>query len=312
MGCVLAAVASAQAADPWLRPFAPDSIWNTAIPSDATYEPANLPASSYIGCDLEWHIKVAADDPIYPVFSPSTWEKRWPGVRLIGELQFPDDLIIPDADPPDTPNACAAFLMPDGRTIRQLEPACRRQRGKHIVGWLHPEDQDLLGPGIKGTHYGSGLSALGGSIRPGELTGKEPIRHALKLNVWGKHLYYGEDVPGFRWPADRSDEDAETLYQGKNPKLVMGTLLALPRSASLDTLGVSTEAGAKIFDALKKYGAYVTDNTGWDAYDLCMSRTVPDEVKAKFGYTLAGASGPFVDEMKRMVQALEIVNPAPR
>jgi hypothetical protein len=43
-----------------------------------------------------------------------------------------------------------------------------------------------------------------------------------------------------------------------------------------------------------------------------MSRTVPDEVKAKFGYTLAGASGPFVDEMKRMVQALEIVNPAPR
>lgn len=241
------------------------------------------------------------------MYSPSSWERRWPGEKSLGELRVPDALIIPDAAPPHTPNASAAFLMPDGRTVRQLEPACRPEPVPRIVGWLHPEDQDLYGAGIKGTHYGSGLSVLGGSIRLGELLSPDPIRHCLKLNVWGKHLYYSDDIAGFRWPADRCDSYAPKSYAGKNPALVMGSLLALPPNLTPTDLEIESEVGRKIFQALQDYGAYVTDDSGWDSYDLCVERGVPEEVQAALGYSLSGQSGRFIEEMKRIVSALKIV-----
>jgi hypothetical protein len=274
----------------------------------AQYMVANLPAPRAVGCDVEWHLRTGTGDPVVPVYSPSSWEKRWPGDRHLGMLRIPADLIIPDAEPPHTPNACAVFLMPDGRTIRQLEPACRPEDAPRIVGWLHPDDQDLYGPGIKGTHYGSGLSALGGSIRKGELLAEGPIRHALKINLWGKHLYYGDDVPGYRWPADRSDSYASRQYLGTNPRLVMGTLLALPPHLTTEDLGVQTAVGRKIFHTLQDYGAYIADDSAWDAADLCVERGVPEEVRERHGYAMTGYEGPFVDEMKRMVTALMIVD----
>lgn len=278
------------------------------IGSEARYVDAGLPASRVIGCDVEWHLRTTMEDPVVPVYSPSSWEQRWPGDKKLGELRIPRDLIIPDADPPHTPNACAAILMPDGRTLRQIEPACRPERQERIVGWLHPEDQDLYGEGIKGTHYGSGLSALGGSIRRGELLSPQPLRHALKLNVWGKHLYYGCDVPGYRWPADRADSYAGESYLGKNPSLVMGTLLALPAGLMPDDLQVESAVGLKIFHALQDYGAYISDDTAWDAYDLCVERGVPEEVADAYGYSMIGETGAFVEEMKRMISALMIVD----
>jgi hypothetical protein len=295
--------------DPWEWPFSRDSIWNMPLGADAQYLPANLAPAGHIGCDIEWHIRVNKGDPVYPVLSPSSWGKRWPGDKELGTLQFPEDLIIPDADPPHTPNACAAFLMPDGRTLRQLEPACRVEQGKHIVGWLHGEDQDLYGMGIKGTHYGSGLSAFGGSIRKGELTRKQPIRHALKINIWGKkYLYYGEDRKGFRWPADRSDSYAKDNYGGKNPAMVMGTLLAVPPGLSAEALGVKTAVGKKIFQALQDYGAYIADDSAWDAHDLSVERGVPEEVKAKYGYAMTGYDGPFWEDMNKIVTVLAYVD----
>ncbi len=274
----------------------------------AEYLDAGLPAPRAIGCDIEWHLRTEPGDPVVAVYAPSDWEQRWPGDRRLGELRIPADLIIPDAAPPHTPNACAVFLMPDGRTIRQIEPACRPEIAPRIVGWLHPEDQDLFGPGIKGSHYGSGLSALGGSIRKGELLAEGPIRHTLKINIWGKHLYYGHDVPGYRWPADRCDSYAEQRYLGDNPGLVMGTLLALPPTITSAELNVQTEVGLKIFHALQDYGAYVSDDSAWDAADLCVERGVPEEVLDRFGYALTGYEGPFVDEMKRMITVLMIVD----
>ena len=305
---ISAEVPEVQKRDPWLWPFSPLSIWNMPIGSNADFTPANLPESKYIGCDVEWHIRTTAEDPVYPVYSPSSWEHRWPGDRKLGELRIPDDLVIPDAQPPDTPNACAAFLMPDGRTVRQLEPACRPKREPRIIGWLHRDDQDLYGEGIQGTHYGSGLSAIGGSIRKRELLAGDPMRHALKLNVWGKHLFYGEHGPGFRWPADRCDSNARQQYLGQNPSLLMGTLLALPPQLTPEQLAVQSEVGCKIFHALQDYGAYVSDDSGWDAYDLCVERGVPEEVQDRYRYTLTGDHGIFVDEMKRMITALMIVD----
>jgi hypothetical protein len=295
--------------DPWLWPFDSRSIWNVPIGSEARYEPANLPKPGYCGIDHERFFKLSKGDPVREIYPPSTWGKRWPGDRnrLLGRMPVPDDLIIPDAKPPDTPNECTAFLMPDGRTIKQLEPTCRLERGGPIVGWPR-EDQDLYGMGLYGTHWGSGLSTLGGSVRLGELTGKAPIHHAIKLNLWGKWLAYQGATPGFRWPADRHDDGADKLYLGKNPKLAMGSLLALPPSATPQKLGITTEVGRKLFHALQDYGAYVSDDSAWDDVDLCAELGVEDEVKSKYGLELSGKKGPLYDDRARLVQALMIVD----
>ncbi len=293
--------------DKYTWPFASTSIWNMPIGSNAIYLPANLPVAQHFGIDEEWHIKVAAGDPVRDIFEPTSWGNRWPGGKKLGEMQVPDQLIIPDANPPHTPNACAVFFLPDGKHIKQLEPACRVETGKQIIGYPWPKDIDLYGEGIGGTHYGSGLSALGGSIRLGELTGDKAIRHALKLNVWGKYLYYGNDVKGFRWPADRSDSYAANNYHGQNAKLVMGTLLAIRPSVKLESADLKTNAAKKIFNALKDYGAYVTDDSGWDDYDLCAAREVLPEMSA-VGVNLVGNSGDFYKDMMKIIPLLHIVD----
>ena len=64
---------------------------------------------------------------------------------------------------------------------------------------------------------GSGLSALGGAIRVGELlptTG--PIRHALKLELFAKQYYYWKvgtttNETCWRWPAIACDGCEATL-----------------------------------------------------------------------------------------------------
>lgn len=295
--------------DPWLWPFASESIWNMPLGSNAVYVPAGLKAAPHIGIDLEYMIVTKASDPIRPVYPPSEWNARWPGdkSRKLGEFPVPDSLIIEDAKGNSTPNACTAFLMPDGRTVKQLEPTCRKVAGSHIVGWLR-EDQDLYGPGILGTHWGSGLSTLGGSIRKGELIGSTPIRHAIKLNVWGDQLFYSASVKGFRWPADRSDEYAAKSYHGKNMKLAMGSLLALKPTLTVGELGLKTAPARKLFKALQDYGAYVSDDSGWVHYDLCMEAGVAEETKAATGVEVGFTEGVFKEDMMAIITRLSIVD----
>ena len=295
--------------DPWQWPFAADSIWNTPIGSKARFVPAKLRTADHIGLDIEYLIETKQTDPVVSAFPPSGWNKRWPGdlKNKLGELHVPNNLIIADAKQGSTPNACSAFLMPDGRTIKQLEPTCRLVEGGPIVGWLR-EDQDIYGPGIYGTHYGSGLSTLGGSIRKGELIGGFPIHHAIKLNVWGDQLFYGAEVKGYRWPADRADNYAANNYHGKNSMLVMGSLLALRPDLKPERLGVRSEIGKKLFHALQDYGAYISDDSGWDHYDLCAEVGVQEEVQSKYGTFIGFNNGSFRDEVMAMITNLVIVD----
>ncbi len=50
-----------------------------------------------------------------------------------------------------------------------------------MSGYPAKPSVDLYGDGAYGAHWGSGLSALGGSIHLGELLSPEPMRHALKV-----------------------------------------------------------------------------------------------------------------------------------
>lgn len=296
--------------DAWKQPFSKYSIWNMPVGSGAVLEKANLQRSYWLGVDKEYFVKAKADDPVVNVYSPSSWAKRLPGNELLGQIQVPDNFFVNDCEGSNTPNNCATILSPDGRTYYQLEPACRTPEYKdRIIGWLYsPQGQDLYGDGIGGSHYGSGLSSIGGTIRSGELTSNEPITHALKINVWAeKYLYYGEDVKGFIYPADRCDSYAATTYGGTNPKLTMGTLLAIPQGITPESLGINTEVGKKIFYALQNYGAYIVDDSAWDCYALSVENTVVDEVKEKYGISLAGDSGAYFEDIQKMIENLHIV-----
>ena len=296
---------------PWYAPFSQTSIWNTPIGSGATLVNANLPSSYYVCVDEEWQIRVnTATSTSQPVNTPSAWGTRWPGNAAWwqGTMFVPNSLIIPDAAPPSTPNACATFLMPDKETLIQLEPACRAVANQPIVGYRFGTDYSIFSAGPGGTHFGSSLSAFGGSIRLGELTGTEPIRHALKLNIWGNYLYYSGTNPGFRWPATTTDGCASTCYTGTNPKMVMGTLVTIPQSVTATSLGLTTTVAQKLLTALKNYGAYIVDNSDWDDYDWSVEKGVIDEVQTQLGVSMCNSTGSYHADMQKLIAQMKIVD----
>jgi hypothetical protein len=300
--------------DPWLHPFNSCSIWNMPIGANAQYVPARLVRAIYFGADREYFYKLKGGDPMRQVLSPGNFGPgRCTGTQSMQlSLPFPDNSIVPDAtsQPYSTPNNAAAFLMPDGKTIEQVEPLARCTAGGDIHGWRNPwGGVDIKGDGIKGTHFGSGLSAIGGSIRRGELTRKDPIRHALKILIWGnKYLHYSQSIPGYRWPADRADQYAETEYKGTNSKLVQGSLLAIPPDVKIGSVGLKTEPAKKIFQALQNYGAYIVDDAAWDAHYLSVEQGVSEEFRARYGYEFEGNSGDFYGDLMKIFPVLHIVD----
>lgn len=305
--------------DPWLWPFAQDSIWNLPIGNTAEYQPANLPQSKRCAVDVDLLFVIPEDSPLRPLYDPGSWKKRCAGTKTYENLQIPipDDLIVPDAiNTPQrysTPNNAAALLQPDGRTIVQIEPMARCVAGGPVYGYHWPkEDLDLYSQGIAGSHLGSGLSALGGAIRKGELLGNEPIRHALKIELWEKYLHYDPQspTPGYRWPASKADSIASSRYQGQDPQLVMGSLLAIPPQIEVTSLHLTTPVGKKLFHAFQDYGAYIVDVTGLDSYALAMEQGVQEEFEHAYGYALTAkvrSGNPVYKDMMKLISTLHII-----
>ena len=262
---------AAPARDPWLRPFSSTSIWNMPIGSGAQYRDAQLPYSENQALETSYLMKTRSSDPLRPVMTVGNWRDRCSGTRSQGtEIHLPDGWRPKPVTENATPNNPGVFLQPDGRTLVNVGSMARCSD----TGPLHanrPGDAkhitDLYGDGIAGAHGASRLSQLGGAIRPGELSGSDPIRHALDLLIWSEYLYWGGDKESsYRWPASSSDRYAgPDRYRGSNPDLRMGSLLAIPPGATPQGLGISTEVGRKLFDALQNYGAYVTDDSAWRA-----------------------------------------------
>ncbi|WP_066378465.1 MULTISPECIES: hypothetical protein [unclassified Anabaena] len=298
--------------DKFQWPFSSTSIWNMPLGSGARYIPAKIQKAGRILSDDEHFFQVNTADPKRPVYANGSWTQRCSGSNFLNfYLPIPDSLIVPDAtlEPYSTPNNVSAFLMPDGQTLVQLSPLARCVQGGPIYGQRYSPDVNIYGQGIGGAHFGSGLSSIGGSIRKGELTGSQPIRHTLKLLLWAKkYLYYSASVPGYRWPADRADSYAATTYGGTNPALVEGTLLAIPPFMSESTLQLKTPAAKKIFHALQDYGGYVVDDAAWDAHYIAMEKGVTDEFRQAYGYEFNTSTGVFYEDMMRIFQNLYIIN----
>lgn len=281
--------------DAWEWPFDAQSIWNMPIGSDAQYMHANLDFGLRTFIDEEVIEIIPAGSPTRRLYAPGSWEVRCSDTRSpTGNpndsvfIPIPDDFIVPDTDPPWTPNNSAALLQPDGRTVISIGPMARCDTAGLVYGWYASVD-DLYNDGYFGSHGGSGLSALGGSIRLGEMVGPDPIRHVIKINIWGeRYMMYDPNspTPGYRWPARQTDSYAGNVYGGTNPELVLGALMAIPPNLTPNDLNIQTIPGQKLFYALQDYGAYIVDDTAWDVTAFCMEYGVIEEMELEYGFTV--------------------------
>lgn len=282
--------------DPRRWPFAASSIWNVPVGVDARLVPAGLvPADAY---GPEENVLVLSPDaPLRPVlrgldFGPSNEARCNHDGEVLYELPIPEGFttVGPGGlDDGGTPNAAAAVLGRDGRTLTQTQPLAVCGPSGQVTTVFEKASSDLFGDGIEGAQGGSGMSSMGGTLRLGELTRDNPhVRHALKITVDARtNLSF--EAGGFRWPAQQADEYADaTRYGGANPELRMGALLALPATADLD---LKTAPGRILARALHDYGAYVVDDAAQPVINIAVEHSPEgrflDQFAREWGFAFA-------------------------
>jgi len=315
--------------DPYLRPFANNSIWNMAIHKDAVYVDAKINAPT------AWGVTSDAEILILSPTSPETgiykcgWEgsKRCDKGAKISSGPIPDGWI--NGIPSGTPNNSTSILANDGHTIINLQCLHRcATTGPASSLYAYPSG-DLYTDGIQGGHGGSGMSALGGSIRCGELTPNYTeaqiiadsniyIQHVIKMNVNTK-LYVSKTNGGYRWPAVKADGNynnsgACDYYGGSVPQFKMGSLLAIPKNVNVEAMGLLTGPGLIMARTLQKYGAYLVDATCWDVVAIEVQTgphgDVESQFASKYGYSFSpqSTSVAWAKDIAKIVQELFVVD----
>src|SRR2546426_296032 len=305
-----------------LWPFSRDSIWNLPIGANAVYVPANIKKPTAYGMTTDVDVLILT--PNAPPTNVSYNGDAWGGgsrCNAQGAVLFtapiPANFVVPGAGSgnPDgtTPNYATAILAADGHTLIQGQPMARCTAGGTATMMWSQQDEDLLGTGNSGAHGGSMLSSLGGVIRLGELVPGGTIRHALKVNLFGRDNYY-TGSGSYRWPATTADGCAPGCYGGSVPALRMGSLLALPPSYDVNAMGLETEPAKILAHAFQDYGGYTVDDAAWSVYAVATEYSPPGKVDDEFGaawnFTISPASRdvPWARDMDRIFGALNVID----
>ena len=290
-------------------PLASDFLWNTAIGSGAIYKPAGIAWTN--GTQFFEDEDIIVMTPKAPLTSVYYSGVGWSGGDrckaqggLLATVPLPTGYVVPNAGN----NNSTAVLMPDGATVEQNQPFTRCLKGGSATTLVTFPDSSIYGPGAYGAHGGSGLSALGGTIRLGEFK-SGAIHHPMKIEMWAKQYYF---CCSPYWPATTVDGYANHItYGGTNPKLGPGSLLALPPNFDISLM--TTIPGKILAQAFKDYGAYVVDDTAWNAWTLGTEQgpagSVVNEFAKLYGFTMSGPAwnSPFMNDVTKIMQALQIV-----
>lgn len=256
-----------------LQPFSSTSPWNMPIGTGAVYVDAGLPRTNYT-TESEYPV-LSTTAPLRPLMDNGAWPASCGGGVTVGDVRIPDGYLIEEGSASYMPNNAAAALGADGRTVQEFLYASRCDTTGPVYAGISLCAHDLYGDGGIGrycAHGGSGLSAVGGSLRAWEVTASGAISHALKVTLPSYLL--SNCAGGYRWPAivaDAGHEDPGSwqYYAGSNCDLRMGALLAIPPTADCTAL-VSSTLARRLCAALRDYGAYVVDvHPSWDAACGC-------------------------------------------
>jgi hypothetical protein len=314
--------------DPIAQPFASTSIWNMPIGSGAAYVPAQIviPTANTLQGDQDILVLTPSAPQTQIYENTAAWQStvsRCPynDGPLFYSVPVPDDFVVGDTPVSDTPNNSFAGLLPDNRTLKQNQPFTRCTAGQPATTYNTFADVDLYGDGITGAHGGSGLSAIGGTIRVGELRpGGPPPAHALKLELFAAQNYYndGNSSDCYRWPAVTCDgyfnSSGSLKYGGTNPALRPGSLLALPPGVSIASLGLTTEPAQKLAWTLQNYGAYLVDDSAWSSVSICVeygpAGSLEDQFESDWGFELdtSGTTSAFAQDFATLLSNLSVVN----
>jgi hypothetical protein len=312
-----------------VQPFASTSIWNMPIGSAATYVAANIvsPTSNALLAD-EDVIVLTPTSPSTPLYrNTADWHPNvsrcpWDAGALIFDVPMPASFVVGDTPVSDTPNSGLAALLADGRTIKQTQPFARCTADAPGTSDYVSPDVDLYGPGIPGAHGGSGLSAIGGTLRVGELRPGGPhVRHAVKMELFAAQNYYndGQQANCYRWPATNCDgyfDDSSNplKYGGTNPALRPGSLLALPPTTSIPSLGLTTGAAQELAWTLQSYGAYLVDDSAWSSVSMCTENGPAGSFQQQFEsdwgtpFTTGGTTSAFARDMILIYAHLDVLD----
>ena len=316
--------------EPLQWPYLPESVWNTPIGSDAQFSPARLYTSvgpNAVQPDDVFVVQTHVSDPLVPWFDQGHWGRPYTPAaycnvtgKLVQNISFPDSLNFTNFGG----NNCGAILQPDGRTVWFMHPLYVCSPGGAVlalygVGANGATSADIISSlGNLGGLGGSGLSGFGSSIRLGQLVpGAPPISHALSLQLFAHEYYYrppdGNQSRLFRWPAVQADSGALNFYNGTDPYLTPGSLLAIPLS-SLPSLNASltTQPARQILWALAHYGAYIVADAAWPAASFTTEGGVQAEFAAAWGFPFlarpgTGPAGDWYNDLVKILRALAIV-----
>jgi hypothetical protein len=315
--------------DPMKQPFASNSIWNMPIGSNAQYVAANLKGNPgnniWAGMPYIDEEKIIMT-PTAPLTKLNFSSAGWSGKNrcaatggLVYTVPMPSSYVVPHS----TQNNSAAFLLADKRTIVQTQPLTRCTAGAAGTTMAKFSNVDLYGTGITGAHGGSGLSAIGGSIRIGEMRPGtlEGPRHALKVNVYAKEALYKctSRAACYRWPATTADSYAVGWYGAangnSNTAMKQGALLAIPYSKSIASLALETTPAKQLAWTLQNYGAYIVDDTYAPGFALNAeggpNGTKAAEFQRDWGFSMSAKvqdNSAWRRDMQKIVAALSVVN----
>lgn len=229
------------------QPFTADSIWNTPMGDEATYETHtdtatadlldNTPVINDTLNGYGFYLNVAR--PTDPVGTGSY-------VGESGTVSFthriPYDSVI-------STGSDASMRVIDGRWAYDYWKTVKVDDFTYTADFI--TRTDLLGTGRNTGTRAARFPTSGGLIRSHELA-KGYIPHALCISTPATSM-----KRGYVWPA--AAEDAETVtYSGEVP---MGSLFAIPPSVDIDALSLSQE-GYALAEAIQDYGLYVGDSSG--------------------------------------------------
>jgi hypothetical protein len=239
------AIGLAQTTDPQVSLFTntayPGSNWNYLYGGGTQCNATGTPAAALLANS------VSSSGP----YQQNTWSTlaiastTSPSANWEGTVYFPNGMCpSPDAD------GHMAIFQPNGTVLETYATVVLSNRniiGDQITSFTNPKGD---GAGDENGRRASLIPNYAGLIRTGELTSGIP--HALAM-LTPPILEKAQAV----WPAYAYDTNTSS-YAGTLP---MGTLLAIPPSVNIYTLGLSAK-GLVLARAAQDYGVYDADTGG--------------------------------------------------